>query len=450
MSRAAAARERGKAAAARGRKTPASRGVRGVEPYSADEVYDLLAERYGKPERRARLDGVSELVWTILSQHTSDLNAERAFAALSDRYPTWESAMSAPEADLVETIRGGGLARQKAPRIQQALRSVRDRAGGFDIGFLAHLPLEEAKAWLREIPGVGPKTAGVVLSFAMDQPAMAVDTHVHRVAKRLALIGPKVTADAAHDVLERAVAPERDAASAHLSHHARAPRLQGATSALRRLHARGALPGGAAPHQRGRYARPDGVAEPQAAMSDAKSPTQLRLPESPPATPEETREAARLLLLELARKHRITPAPRLEWSGRMRRLLGRAYLDRNLIRLSIWLDGEQAMETLRHELAHIAAGRVRQPHGDKWKRWAERLGANPRATSHRAPEFAPPPSPDRRAVGLECPGCGLRIVRLRAQRNLYCRACGPKRGMLSPAARGPMALVREWAEEKKG
>ncbi len=218
MSRTAAAREgnapaargRGKAAAAREHgKTPASRGVRGVEPYSADEVYDLLAERYGKPERRARLDGVSELVWTILSQHTSDLNAERAFAALSDRYPTWEAALSAPEADLVETIRGGGLARQKAPRIQQALRSVRDRAGGFDIGFLAHLPLEEAKAWLREIPGVGPKTAGVVLSFAMDQPAMAVDTHVHRVAKRLALIGPKVTADAAHDVLERAVAPER-------------------------------------------------------------------------------------------------------------------------------------------------------------------------------------------------------------------------------------------------
>ena len=218
MSRAAAARGRGKATAARERnapaalgrrKTPPSPGVRGVEPYSADEVYDLLAERYGKPERRARLDGVSELVWTILSQHTSDLNAERAFAALSDRYPTWESAMSAPEADLVETIRGGGLARQKAPRIQQALRSVRDRAGGFDIGFLANLPLEEAKAWLREIPGVGPKTAGVVLSFAMDQPAMAVDTHVHRVAKRLALIGPKVTADAAHDVLERAVAPDR-------------------------------------------------------------------------------------------------------------------------------------------------------------------------------------------------------------------------------------------------
>lgn len=191
------------------RKVMQPRSVRGVAPYAPDDVYRLLEAFYGKPTRRPRLDGVSELVWTILSQHTSDLNAERAFAALSDRYPTWDAVLSAPESDLVETIRSGGLARQKAPRIQQALRSVRERAGGFDIGFLAGLPLSEAKAWLREIPGVGPKTAGVVLSFAMDQPAMAVDTHIHRVAKRLALIGPKVTADEAHDVLEASVAPER-------------------------------------------------------------------------------------------------------------------------------------------------------------------------------------------------------------------------------------------------
>lgn len=191
------------------RKVMQPRSVRGVAPYAPDDVYRLLEAFYGKPTRRPRLDGVSELVWTILSQHTSDLNAERAFAALSDRYPTWDAVLSASESDLVETIRSGGLARQKAPRIQQALRSVRERAGGFDIGFLAALPLGEAKAWLREIPGVGPKTAGVVLSFAMDQPAMAVDTHIHRVAKRLALIGPKVTADEAHDVLEASVAPER-------------------------------------------------------------------------------------------------------------------------------------------------------------------------------------------------------------------------------------------------
>ncbi len=193
----------------RRRKVLQPRSVRGVKPYTPDEVYDLLEEHYGRPNRRQRLDGVSELVWTILSQHTSDLNAERAFAALADRYDSWEAVLNAPVDDLVDVIRHGGLARQKAPRIQGALQSILDRAGEFDISFLAGLPLEEAKAWLRAIPGVGPKTAGVVLSFSMDQPAMAVDTHIYRVARRLALIGPKVTADEAHDVLEHAIAPER-------------------------------------------------------------------------------------------------------------------------------------------------------------------------------------------------------------------------------------------------
>ena len=193
----------------RPRKVLQPRSVRGVKPYSPDETYDLLEAFYGRPNRRQRLDGTAELVWTILSQHTSDLNAERAFAALSDRYPTWGEVLNAPEADLAETIRSGGLANQKAPRIQGALRSILDRTGGFDIAFLSALPLDDAKAWLRAIPGVGPKTAGVVLSFSMDQPAMAVDTHIFRVSRRLGLIGPKVTADEAHDVLERAVAPER-------------------------------------------------------------------------------------------------------------------------------------------------------------------------------------------------------------------------------------------------
>ncbi len=184
-------------------------------------------------------------------------------------------------------------------------------------------------------------------------------------------------------------------------------------------------------------------------MTAPKREAQLPLPDAPRVTSAETRESVRLLLGQLAAKHRIAPAPRLEWSGRMRRLLGKAYVDRNLIRLSLWLDDEQAHETLRHELAHIAAGRVRQPHGDKWKRWAERLGANPRATSHRAPEFAPPPSGDRRAAGLECPGCGLRFVRLRAQRNLHCRTCGPKRGKIVLAVRGPLPAVRDWAQAGK-
>jgi len=185
--------------------------VRGIKPYTSDEVYDLLAAAYG-PLALARprhADGTAELIETILSQHTSDTNAERAFAALADRYPTWQAIVDAPTDELEDVIRSGGLARQKAPRIQEALRSVHARTGGYGIDFLADMELPEAKAWLQELPGVGPKTAGVVLSFAYGRPAMAVDTHIHRVTRRLGLIGPKVTADEAHDVLEPTIAPER-------------------------------------------------------------------------------------------------------------------------------------------------------------------------------------------------------------------------------------------------
>lgn len=187
------------------------RSVRGIKPYTSDEVYDLLAAAYGSLTlaRPAHADGTAELVETILSQHTSDTNAERAFAALADRYPTWQEVVDAPTGELEEVIRSGGLARQKAPRIQEALRSVHARTGGYSIDFLADMRLPDAKAWLQELPGVGPKTAGVVLSFAYGRPAMAVDTHIHRVTRRLGLIGPKVTADEAHDVLEPTIAPER-------------------------------------------------------------------------------------------------------------------------------------------------------------------------------------------------------------------------------------------------
>ena len=172
-------------------------------------MFDLLAEALGEVEHRPRLDGTSELVWTILSQHTSDLNAGRAYDSLRDRFPTWEEVVDAPTDLVVETIRHGGLAKQKGPRIQTVLTDVKQRTGDYDISFLAEMPLDEAKAWLQTLPGVGPKTTGVVLSFALGMPAMAVDTHIFRVSHRLALIGPKITADEAHDILERSIAPER-------------------------------------------------------------------------------------------------------------------------------------------------------------------------------------------------------------------------------------------------
>ena len=198
------------------------RSVGGVRPYSLPDVYDLLADYYGEVEHRPRLPPVDELVWTILSQHTSDLNAGRAFDELKRRMPTWDVVLAASTSDLTDAIRQGGLANQKAPRIQEVLATVVERTGGFDLAFLGELPLAEAKAWLTSLPGVGPKTAAVVLSFALGMPAFAVDTHIHRVSNRLALIGPKVSADEAHDVLEDAIEPERVfAAHVYLITHGR-------------------------------------------------------------------------------------------------------------------------------------------------------------------------------------------------------------------------------------
>lgn len=194
---------------ARHRKVLQPRSVRGVVPYKSETVFDMLAEKMGKVEHRPRLDGISELVWTILSQHTSDLNAGRAYDSLTERFPSWQQVVDAPIDLLTMVIRHGGLAQQKAPRIQNVLSIVKERTGDYDISFLAEMPLKEAKAWLQTLPGVGPKTTGVVLSFALGMPAMAVDTHIFRVSRRLALIGPKVTADEAHDILERSITPER-------------------------------------------------------------------------------------------------------------------------------------------------------------------------------------------------------------------------------------------------
>ncbi len=193
----------------RKRKVLQPRRVRGIVPYTSESVFDMLADAMGEVEHRPRLDGTSELVWTILSQHTSDLNAGRAYEALAARFPSWQQVVDAPTDLLAATIRHGGLAQQKAPRIQAVLASVKGRTGSYDISFLAEMPLAEAKAWLQSLPGVGPKTTGVVLSFALGMPAMAVDTHIFRVSHRLALIGPKITADEAHDILERSIAPTR-------------------------------------------------------------------------------------------------------------------------------------------------------------------------------------------------------------------------------------------------
>jgi endonuclease-3 len=163
----------------------------------------LLDECYGPRRWRSHGEPVDELVATILSQHTSDLNTERAFASLRSRFPTWQNVIAAPTDSVADAIRCGGLANLKAPRIQAVLLAIRDRFGSFDLSTLAAKSVSDARADLVTLKGVGPKTASCVLLFSLGMPAMPVDTHVHRVSQRLGLISTSTSADAAHGLLER-------------------------------------------------------------------------------------------------------------------------------------------------------------------------------------------------------------------------------------------------------
>ncbi len=176
---------------------------------TSPEAYRLLEEEQGVAQWEPRFDPIEELVFTILSQHTSDLNAFKAYDKLTAAFGSWEKVIQGDPEDIAQAIRTGGLSTIKAPRIKAVLQEIRDKCGGLDLSFLREMPLEEAKAWLKELPGVGPKTAAIVLCFALGMPAMPVDTHIYRVSKRLGLIGEKVTADQAHDILEASVSPEQ-------------------------------------------------------------------------------------------------------------------------------------------------------------------------------------------------------------------------------------------------
>ena len=173
------------------------------------QVIRMMTDRYGPFEEEPRLDAAHEITFTILSQHTSDTNSSRAYHLLMDRFGTLEAVAAGDVAEIEKAIAPGGLARIKAPRIKQVLSMILELNGSLDLSFLRELPLSDAKAWLRQLPGIGPKSAGIILSFALGMPAMAIDTHIYRVSKRLALIGPKVTADKAHDILEEAVEPDQ-------------------------------------------------------------------------------------------------------------------------------------------------------------------------------------------------------------------------------------------------
>jgi len=180
------------------------------------EVHHRLQEAYGSPEWRNPLPAIDELISTILSQNTNDTNRDRAYTALRERFPKWELVRDAKPELVIDAIRSAGLANQKGPRIQEALRRIDEERGSLDLDFLKHMPAEEVKNWLLRINGVGPKTAAIVMQFSLGFPAFPVDTHIYRLSGRLNLRHAKATPDATHEILAN-LFPEETYYDAHLN-----------------------------------------------------------------------------------------------------------------------------------------------------------------------------------------------------------------------------------------
>ncbi len=205
-------------------------------PRLLEDTLDALTDLYGPQVWRRRLDPTSELILTILTQNSADINAEKAFVALRAAYPSgladeihepgagwggaglppgappdWTAVEHAPLPELVDVIRPGGLAPTKAPRLQATLRRIREERGDHSLEFLGEMAPLAAREWLTSIPGIGKKTASVLLLFCFNQPLMPVDRHVERVSKRIGLLPAKAPADLAHDQFNAmlAGAPER-------------------------------------------------------------------------------------------------------------------------------------------------------------------------------------------------------------------------------------------------
>jgi endonuclease-3 len=188
-------------------------------------VHERLCAEYGCPIAYFHeLDPLSELVSSMLSHRTKNSDSGRAFKQLRRRYATWAEVRDAPTADVEDAIAPVTWPEQKAPRIQAILREITARRGGLDehtLDFLGALPVREARDWLESLGGVGPKTSAAVLLFSrLRRPALPVDSHHHRVAQRLGLIGPAVAVGPSHAILEAQLPPDWDAQQVYDNHEA--------------------------------------------------------------------------------------------------------------------------------------------------------------------------------------------------------------------------------------
>jgi endonuclease-3 len=174
-----------------------------------------LRAAYGAPPPPRRLAPLDELILTVLSQNTNDTNRDRAYADLRAKYATWDEVADAPLPAIARAIRRGGLGPTKSVRLREILRTLRDRRIPLDARAFARMRSGALWDLLVGLKGVGPKTAACVLLFSLGRPFFPVDTHVHRVARRLGLVPDAADAVAAQEILQAAI-PERDVYDLHM------------------------------------------------------------------------------------------------------------------------------------------------------------------------------------------------------------------------------------------
>jgi len=194
-----------------GQNSPLRAGKGTRQASGAPDVRALvktLETQYGWPRYVNRFDPVDELICCILSQHSADANSFPAFTLLRATLPEWQDVVQAGPERVAEIVKGAGLANQKGQFIVGSLKALNEAFGDYTLDPLRVMPVPEAMAWLQTLPGVGPKTAAIVLCFGFGKGVIPVDTHVHRVSMRLGLIGPKTTANQAHDDLLKVVPAE--------------------------------------------------------------------------------------------------------------------------------------------------------------------------------------------------------------------------------------------------
>lgn len=175
-----------------------------------------LEATYGVPRNDSPEDPLDELIATILSQSTTNINSNRAFASLKARFPDWEQVRRARPASIASAIKSGGLANVKSVVIKNILNDISSQRGNLDLSFLKTVPLEEARSFLLSLKGVGPKTAACVLLFSCKRPVFPMDTHIFRILRRMGILPEKISDALAHQTIEKLI-PAQKSYSLHIN-----------------------------------------------------------------------------------------------------------------------------------------------------------------------------------------------------------------------------------------